>query len=57
MIIDLNLVSLDKTVEIIVELVNMWKAILYYLLFTIALEFVLRVISGIIGLFRKKSSL
>ena len=52
-IIDLSLVNIDKIVDIVVQGVTMWKAILYYLLFTIALELVLRIITGIVHLFKK----
>jgi len=46
-IIDASFFSLEQSSKLIFQIPTVWKTILYYLLFAIALEFVLRILYGI----------
>ena len=52
-LLDINAFSISGTLENIKMFPTMWKQIGYYLVFTIALEFVLRILHGFFGLFKK----
>jgi len=47
-LVDMSYFSIDNSIRTIQQLPAMWKQLTYYLLFTIALEFVLRVLRGIL---------
>jgi len=53
-LVDASYFILSKSLDAIVQLPSMWHVLTYYLVFAIVLEFVLRIVHGIVGLFRQK---
>lgn len=53
-LIDFSYFDSVSSIAMLLELPSMWKTLLYYFLTIICLEFVLRVLKGIVGLFRKE---
>lgn len=52
-LMDVTFFSYEKAVSVTMEMLGMWKQLLYYLLVVVLIEFIMRVISGI-GNFAKK---
>jgi len=53
-LVDMTFFSLDTTIATITQLPTMWKNMLYYLVFVIALEFILRISYAIASPFLEK---
>jgi len=49
---DISYFSLDKTIEVAKQLPFFWKYMMYYLMFVIALEFVMRLLHTTVTIFR-----
>ena len=52
-IIDVRLITLPDVMNIFWQIIYVWKNIAYYLMLTIYLEIILRIFSGIFGIFKK----
>lgn len=48
-LIDISYFSIDSSIEKALSVVDIWKSPIYYLLFVVAMEFILRVVTFIIG--------
>ena len=51
-LVDASFFSIGQTLEIAKQIPSLWKISVYYLLFVVALEFILRIVYGIFGVFR-----
>ena len=54
-IVELNFFSFNKSILMLKELVNLWDLMIYYLIFVVVLEILLRMFHGIVKLFVGKS--
>lgn len=54
-LMDMSYFNLSEAIQTFKQVINLWDTLIYYLLFVIGLEFVLRIGHGFLGLFRKKN--
>jgi len=53
-LVDISFFSFASSFTVVKQIPFLWKTIIYYLLFVIVLEFILRIVHSFVGLFRKK---